>query len=202
MRKTILVGLVAGLVSGAVAIGPVQAKTGPVAVDFFLRGPDCSAPVLGLSVLDEPGDGTCGGAEHGTVNGVSQLAGQPMASQTWAAYDGLPLKLDASQPVTGTLYAVSFVGPSAGPATVDVVIAATVGGNQVEVGTATVDYLVTPGVAASEIAFEIDVPDLLNKKKITGLQMTTTSRGFAPLQGYYEMEDPASFITIPAIGKV
>ena len=201
MRKAILVGLVAGLVGGAVAIAPAQAKKGPVAINFYLRGADCSAEVLGLSVLDEPGDGTCGGAENGTVNGVSQATGQPVVSQVWAAYDGLPLTLDAAQPVTGKLYAVSWVGPSAGPATVDVAIEVTVAAQTVEVGTATVDYLVTPGLAASEIAFEIDVPDELNKKKITGLRMTTTSRGFAPLQGYYEMEDPASFITIPAFGK-
>jgi hypothetical protein len=157
--------------------------------------------VLGLSVLDEPGDGTCGGAENGTVNGVSQAAGQPMASQVWAAYDGLPLTLDAAKPVTGKLYVVSWIGPSAGPATVDVAIETTVGGKTVQVGSATVDYLVVPGLGATEVAFEIDVPDALNRKKITGLRMTTTSRGFAPLQGYYEMESPASFITIPALGK-
>ncbi|HEX2296791.1 MAG TPA: hypothetical protein VHN37_15970 [Actinomycetota bacterium] len=202
MRKAIVSSLVAGLVGGALLVAPAQAKKGPIAVNFFLRGPDCTAEVLGLSVKDEPGDGTCGGLENGAVNGVSQAAGQPVVSQVWAAYDGLPLTLDAAKPVTGNLYAVSWVGPSAGPATVDVLIEATLGGKTVEVGAATVDYMVTPGLGASEIAFEIDVPDSLNKKKITGLRMTTTSRGYAPLQGYYEMEDPASFITIPAIGKV
>lgn len=202
MRKLILAGLAATLVSGAVAIAPAQAKKGPVAVNFYLRGADCSAEVLGLSVLDEPGDGTCGGLENGTVNGVSQAAGQPVVSQVWAAYDGMPLTLDASNPVTGNLYVVSWVGPSAGPATLDATVEATVAGKTVSIGTATVDYVVAPGVAATEVAFEIDVPDELNKKKITGLRMTTTSRGFAPLQGYYEMESPASFITIPAIGKV
>lgn len=202
MRKAILVGLVAALVGGAVAIAPAQAKKGPVAVNFYLRGADCTAEVLGLSVLDEEGDGTCGGLENGAVNGVSQAAGQPVVSQVWAAYDGMPLTLDASKPVTGNLYIVSWVGPSAGPATLDAAVEATIGGKTVSIGTATVDYVVTPGLTASEVAFEIDVPDELNKKKITGLRMTTTSRGFAPIQGYYEMEDPASFITIPAIGKI
>lgn len=201
MRKTIVVGLLAGLVAGAVAVAPAQAKKGPAAVNFYLRAADCTAEVFGLSTLDESGDGTCGGFEQGTVNGASEAAGQEMAHHTWVAYDGLPLTLDAAQPLTGTIYTVSWVGPSAGPATLDVAIEVTVGGKSVLVGTATTDYVVTPGLGASEVVFEIDVPDELNKKKITGLQMTTTSRGFAPIQGYYEMEDPASFITIPTLGK-
>lgn len=196
MRKTIVSVLTVALVAGSLGVAAHAKKA--TGIDFYLRGPDCSADVLGLSVKDEPGDGTCGGAENGAVNGVSGQAGQPMVEQTWMAYDGLPLVLDASKPVTGKLYITSFVGRTAGPATLDVKIQVQTGGKTVDVGSATVDYLVTPVQAWTEVVFEIDVPAKLNKKKITALQMRTTSRGYAPLQGYFHMENPASFITIPA----
>lgn len=196
MRKTIVSIAAVALLAGSLGV-TAQAKK-PGGVKFFLRGPDCSASVLGLSIVDGPGDGTCGGAENGTVNGVSGQTGQPMVEQGWMAFDGLPLVLDASKPVTGNLYITSFPGRSAGPATLDVAIEVQAGGKSVDVGTATVDYLITPAQAWAEVTFEIDVPAGLDKKKITGLQMRTTSRGFAPLQGYFEMENPASYITIPA----
>jgi hypothetical protein len=196
MKKTIVSALSMALVAGSLAVSAQAAK--PTGVNFYLRGPDCTAAVLGLSVKNEGGDGTCGGAENGAVNGVSGQAGQPMVEQSWMAYDGLPLVLDASKPATGKLYITSFVGRSAGPATLDVTISVQTGGKSVDVGSATVDYLVTPAQAWVEVPFEIDVPANLNKKKITSLQMRTVARGFAPLQGYYEMENPASFITIPA----
>ncbi|HEV2755177.1 MAG TPA: hypothetical protein VG318_05300 [Actinomycetota bacterium] len=197
MKKTIVSLTAAALVAGSLGVTAHAKK--PAGIDFFLRGPDCSAAVLGLSVVDGPGDGTCGGAENGAVNGVSgQTGAQPMVEQAWMAFDGLPLVLDASKPVTGKLYITSFLGRSAGPATLDVVVEAEVGDKSVDVGSATVDYLVTPAQSWTEVTFEIDVPDKLNKKKVTGLTMRTTSRGFAPLQGYFHMENPASFITIPA----
>jgi hypothetical protein len=196
MRKTIVSLLATALVAGS--LGAAAHAKKPAGIDFFLRGPDCSASVLGLSVVDGPGDGTCGGAENGAVNGVYGQTGQPMVEKTWMAFDGLPLVLDASNPVTGKLFITSFVGRTAGPATLDVVIQVQTGGKTVEVGTATVDYLVTPAQAWAEVSFEIDVPAKLNRKKVTALQMRTTSRGFAPLQGYYRMENPASFITIPS----
>ena len=201
MKKTIISVFAVALVAASLGATAYAKKPVPGGVDFFLRGPDCTADVLGLSTEDATGDGTCGGVENGAVNGVFQATGQPMVEKVWMAYDGLPLTLDAAQPVTGKLYVQSWLGPSAGPATLDVKIEVTVGGKTVEVGTATVDYVVTPGLGSTEVPFEIDVPAGLNKKKATGLRMTTVSRGYAPLQGYYEMENPASFITIPAFVK-
>ncbi|MFN2588890.1 MAG: hypothetical protein ABR613_12355 [Actinomycetota bacterium] len=198
MRKSIVPVLAAALLAGSLGVS-AHAKPRPASVNFYLRGPDCTAAVLGLSVKDEPGDGTCGGAENGAVNGVSGMAGQPYVDQVWMAYDGLPLVLDASSPVTGKLYITSWAGRTAGPATLDVKIDVRIGGKTVDAGTTTVDYLVTPASSWVEVAFEIDVPAKLQGKKVTALQMTTTSRGYAPLQGYFEMENPASFITIPAL---
>ncbi|MDQ4024403.1 MAG: hypothetical protein M3217_02770, partial [Actinomycetota bacterium] len=82
MRRTIVSVLAAGLVAGSLAVTAHAIQPAPEDVDFYLRGPDCSAPVLGLSVKDEAGDGTCGGFENGAVNGVSGAAGQPYVDQT------------------------------------------------------------------------------------------------------------------------
>ncbi len=201
MRKTIVSVLAATLVAGSLGVAAYAKQPAPKGVHFYLRGPDCTADVLGLSVKDEGGDGTCGGLENGAVNGVSGAAGQPYVDQTWMAYDGLPLVLDASKPVLGKLYITSWAGRTAGPATLDVTIDVQVGGKTVEAGSATVDYLVTPAQSWVEVPFEIDVSAKLHSKKVTALQMRTTSRGYAPLQGYFEMENPASFITIPTFKR-
>ena len=138
MRKTIVSVFAVALLAGSLGVS-AQAKKAPASVNFYLRAADCTAAVLGLSIVDGPGDGTCGGFENGAVNGVSGTAGQPYTEQVWMAFDGLPLVLDANQPATGKIYMSSWVGPSAGPATLDVAIIATIGVKSVEVGTATVD---------------------------------------------------------------
>lgn len=209
MRKTLVIGLVAGLVVGSLGGATAQAKKKKpkpktvtyVAqnVEYFLRAADCTADVYSLSIENGEGDGTCGSFDNGLVNEVYAATGEPYSEQAWIAADGLPLKLDGTKAVTGTFYVTSWAGISAGPATLDVKIAATVAGQQVEVGTASVDYLVTPAAGTYEVPFEIKIPAELDKVDVEGLTLTTISRGHAPIQGYYEMEDPASSLTIPAL---
>lgn len=209
MRKMIVIGLVAGLVAGSLGGATAQAKKKkpkPVNyvaqdVNYYLRAADCSADVYGLSIEDGAGDGTCGGGDNGAVNEVYAATGDPYVEQQWVAADGLPLMLDASKALKGTFYVTSWAGVSAGPATLDVRVTATVAGEQVELGTASADYLVTPAQGTYEVVVEIKMPAELDKAQIEGLTLGTVSRGYAPLQGYYEMEDPASFLTVPAFVK-
>lgn len=208
MRNKLVVTLVAGLAVASLGLAPAvaakkkpkPAKLVPANVNFYLRAADCTADVFSLSILDEEGDGTCGSLENGAAQEVYAATGDPYIEQLWIAADGLPLTIDATKPLTGKIYVEPYL-VSAGEATLDVTLTATLNGEAVEIGKASSSYMVTPATDTYEVAFEIDVPTTLDKQQITSLELHTVSRGQAPGHGYYEMEDPASFFTMPALVK-
>ena len=86
---------------------------------------------------------------------------------------------------------------SAGEATLEVTLAGTSGGEPKVIGTASNSYQVTPDKGSYTVDFEISPDSALNKAAFTTLELTTTVRGPTVLHGFYELDDPASFITVP-----
>jgi hypothetical protein len=126
-------------------------------------------------------------------------------SDVWPVADGLPLVIDASKPITGKINMVSsFLGaaPDNGVAVgnVDLVIDFTgvSGGEDVAIGSVTASYQVTPAASRYEVPFELKLDGAMDKKSFESIVMTTTVRGSNVGHGLYELDQPASTVTVPA----
>lgn len=222
MRRFLVVALVVGLVGGSL-VGPVEAKKkkkkkAPVAVDqtYFLRNTaESGCAAESLQLLLEAGDagGSCGSAFSGFVNEVlvrafggpctpATPAGTACGTITYQAGEGLPLVLDASKKVTGTIFVVSYRGHSAnpggltaGPTTFSMTLRGDSDGEEKEIGTFTADYTVTPAQQVYEVPFEIEVAAELDKAEFTTLFVDLLNRGVAPLHGFYQVN--TSTIVVP-----
>jgi hypothetical protein len=218
LKRLVAVALIGGMVAGGVTVAEgakkkKKKKPVPVQVDtkYFLRA-DGSDNVpednLRLSIEDgaDAGNGY-GWAEYGLLNEVTTQGdvSEFIVSETWPAVDGLPLKLDASKNLTGSLYLTSWnPGGAAGQTlsppgkpTVDISFAGEIAGEEIDLGSATKTYDLTPTQSVYEVPFEIDLADEVDKKTTVALVMTVTIRGASYQHGSYELDDPASFVVVP-----
>lgn len=214
MKKLLVVGLVAGLLFGA--LGPVDAakrkrKPKPVAMDqkFFLHDNSCDEDNT-LSLLDGP-DNSCWYVDSGILydvfEGAGLLAVEDLA-QSWGAIDGVPLTLDATKPITGEVSTTSGAclvdgapcspaGIGIGQATLDVIVLGEIDGEEKELGTFTEDYVIAPGQTHTS-KIEIKLDEALDKAELATLRVLTYLHGAAVGHGVIELENPASFVTVPA----
>jgi hypothetical protein len=217
-RKLLVTALVVGVVAGSFGVAEAAKKKkkpkpapAPVQVDqkFYMRRDGCNtdADNARLSLTDGPDvDGNlCGWLESGILNEVLIAAGEAPVADAWPMADGLPLTLDTSKPITGSVTVVSSYlgaapdnGLAAGAPELVVDLVGTSGGEDVVIGTATVPYQVTPAASKYTIEFEIKADGALNNKVFESVTMTTAVRGPAAGHGLYELDDPASFVTIPS----
>lgn len=220
MKKLVVVGLVAGLVVGSLA--PAQAKKkkpkpppAPVATDlkYFLTDADgCDTSANQLSLTSVPSEG-CWYVDSGAGNDAYTTSGLLTVddvSLTWSAIDGTPFALDASKHVTGEITteggACAISSPaevcapttlSAGNVTLDVVVQAEIDGEMTDLGKFTETFQTLPGTKqTSKVDIVIDAA--LDKKQVTNLTVKTYIHGPAVLHGTVVLDDPASFVTIPA----
>lgn len=219
MRKPLIALVALGLVAGAVA-APAQAKkkkpkpkppaSAPVQMDqkYYLvnmNEGDC-APEGMLLMLDQIDvGGGCGSLFAGPVNtGLSTGTGgictpdTPVQSPvcgsiTHAAGEGLPVTLDATKKITGTIFVSSYTGTSANPAgagagaaTFHMRLTGTVNGEEKELGHFTSDYTVTPDKQLYEVPFEIALDASLNKAELTAFAADLWNTGPAAVHGFYE----------------
>jgi hypothetical protein len=214
MKRILAIVLVGGLIGG-LAYAPAIAKKKPkpkpkpkqVSVDYFMHRDACGtdADVTSLSVEDgEDGGNACGSPFAGAGNEFFIQIGDVPLSDIWAATDGIPFTLDASKDITGQITVSSFKGDPANPAslgageaTLEVVLTGTSGGEVKTIGTGSTTYTVTPDQTAYTSDFTITPDAALDKVLFESLELTTTLRGPAVLHAFYELEDPASFFTIP-----
>lgn len=143
---------------------------------FYLRGTGCGTTEdLWLSI-------TKGTDEY---DGCGIIGGLPLNEvlddpKLLSARDGLPVKVDGSKPLTGTIRAESWIGngvPGVGQVVVDVAISGTdAGDNFVDLGSATVQTLNTgtEGVMAN---FSIDIPDEADGAVLKGLDLAVSVHG-------------------------
>lgn len=224
-RKLVAAALALGVVVGSLGVAEAARKkpkkpkkpkppvAAPVQVDqkFFMRRDACegagadSTDNARLSLEDGPDEGgnTCGWLDSGVLNEVYSTSGaETPVADVWPVADGLPLVLDATKPVAGTINVRSSwagpVGIAAGQVEMIIDITGVSGGEDVVVGSATVSYEVTPAAILYEVPFEIKPGAELDKKSFESLVMTTTIMGPNAGHGLYELDEPPSTVTIPA----
>ena len=228
MKKTIVIALIAALIGSAFAMAPAAAKkkkkkkkkVAIVQVDqkFFLRRDACGTDADNTRLsLQDGADAGCWFVDSGIAyEAIYQAAanGAPLTSDPlWEPYpaaDGVPLVLDAAKPLTGevTFYGGSCVvdpacspaGLAAGQATVRIRAIATIAGEDKELGTFEESFAITPGSThTSEIEMEMDPS--LQGVTLEGVRIEIFKGGAAYGPGGVEYDDPASFVTIPALVK-
>jgi hypothetical protein len=170
------------------------ADTSPGTTQFFLRRDGCGTsadnPHLSISSGTDGGDGC--GLVIDQVGPVGDVA--PQASFTdYPAVDGMPLAYDGTQPINGQ---ISLTGAQVGLAEVDVDVQALVGGNAVDIGSATGSAILDPTGASTPVPFTI-APNLsLNGSDIQALDLRVTIHGPNVYSGFVALSG-ASWMNVP-----
>jgi hypothetical protein len=134
---------------------------------------------------------------------------EDLLGQHFSAADGVPFKLNAAKPLTGEITTgpnncyidgqpCSPVGVAAGQARLEVAIFGTIGGEEKLLGEASEEYVVSPD-AEHTVKFSITLDKALNKQTVTALRLRTYSGGAAVGHGEIVLDDPASFLILPAL---
>jgi hypothetical protein len=230
-RAAALLAVAAALVSGiaAAAAGPSVTITSPTAGQkvslrhsaytavagtasfatptaassrFYLRRDGCGTandnPHLSVTSGTDGGDG-CGLVL--TVVGVGGTADQG-AFVDYPSTDGMPLTLDASRPVTGTIDLQSFgitdpLAAGTGLVTVSVSLEALYQGNGVAVGSDSESVLVTPTQTEYPVAFTIQPNGALDRADLSGLDLRVHVEGPYAFSGFIG-NSGKSFTDVPA----
>ncbi len=213
MKRVIGLALVAGLI--AAHMGSSSAATRVVAKSskFYLRDDNgCENPnYLSKKNGRDTGCWQLDSFLNEPVIDQAGLLDRDQIADHFEARDGVPLILNAKKDITGNIatYSGSCVDPTvpcapvgvgAGQAEVDIIVRAWVGGGEVVVGEQNASFVVVPG-GPHETEVELDVPDALHKKKVSALRVSVYFHGAAAFHSGVEMDNPASFITVPTVVK-
>ena len=182
----LMIGLIAGLLAPNVAVAKKKKKKKkpvPVEVTYYINWGD---EVCVLSLTPVESEEAC----------ADPLAGATSAFGTafdMAAIDGLPLTLDAAQPIKGSINVESYyfagLGPDVmgvGQPELEVKLAGTSGGEEVVIGELTTDpYTVTPASADYTVEFEIVPPEELAGTVLDELTLTLQVTGNSMFHGVF-----------------
>ncbi|MGH2730964.1 MAG: hypothetical protein ACRDJI_10215 [Actinomycetota bacterium] len=218
MRKTIITALVLGLLAGSL-VAPADAKKKKkkpkapslVQVDqqMFLRGDGCTVEARALSTEDNA-DTECIYTRAGLLyDTIPESAPAPAGAnpwQTWPAVDGIPLKLDATKPLTGEIYVKGtfplvgdYPGISAGNVKVTVKVVGESGGEEKTLGEFVDEFTAKPGDPAHATMVSITLDPALNGLDFTSLTLHTRIGGASVGHGVYQLNNPSSFIKVPTL---
>jgi hypothetical protein len=137
----------------AVAGGVTFAASDPQSARFYLRRDGCGTssdnPHLSTTSGTDAGDG-CGLV----INAVAGVGGDvdQGAFVDFPASDGMPLALDTSRTITGT---IDITGTAVGLVELDVSLEALVGGQGVTVGSDSESFLLDPSAADNAVPFTV-----------------------------------------------
>ena len=178
-------------VTGTAAFAATTAGT----TRFFLRRDGCGTsadnPHLSITSGTDAGDGC--GLIVDQVGPVGDVA--PQASFTdYPAVDGMPLAYDGTQPINGQ---VSLTGAQVGLAEVDVDVQALVGGNAVDIGSATGSAILDPTGASTPVPFTIAPNLALDGSDIQALDLRVTIHGPNIYSGFVALSG-ASWLNMPS----
>jgi hypothetical protein len=172
------------------------------ATRFYLRRDGCGTPNdnphLSVTSGTDGGDG-CGLVL--TVVGAGGTADQG-AFVDYPSSDGMPLTLDASRAVTGTVDLESFgitdpLAAGTGLVTVSVTLEALYQGNGVAVGSDSESVLITPTQTAYPVAFTIQPNGVLDRADLSGLDLRVHVEGPYAFSGFIG-NSGKSFTDVPA----
>jgi len=185
-------------VSGTASFATPAAET----TRFYLRRDGCGTasdnPHLSVTSGTDGGDG-CGLVL--TIVGVGGTADQG-AFVDYPSTDGMPLTLDGSRPVTGTIDLESFgitdpLAAGIGLVTVSVSLEALYQGNGVSVGSDSESVLVTPTQTEYPVAFTIHPNGALDRTDLSGLDLRVHVEGPYAFSGFIG-NSGKSFTDVPA----
>jgi len=179
----------------AVAGTAAFADTSVGTTEFFLRRDACGTsadnPHLSITSGTDGGDGC--GLIIDQVGPVGDVA--PQASFTdYPADDGMPLAYDGTQPISGQ---VSLTGAQVGLAEVDVDVQALIGGNAVDLGSATGSAVLDPTGASTPVPFTIAPNAALDGSDIQALDLRVTIHGPNVYSGFVALSG-ASWMKVPS----
>jgi hypothetical protein len=169
---------------------------------FYLRRDGCGTasdnPHLSVTSGTDGGDG-CGLVL--TIVGAGGTADQN-AFVDYPSSDGMPLTLDASQPVTGTIDLESFgitdpLAAGTGLVTVSVSLEALYQGSGISVGSDSENVLITPTQTDYPVAFTIHPGSALDRADLSGLDLRVHVEGPYAFSGFIG-NSGKSFTDLPA----
>ena len=216
MRRSIVVLLVValalGVLTSAQAKKKKKPKLKPVNVTYNVVWQE--ACVFSVKDALANPDESCGdpfaGSTTGAVAEETTLSdGLPILI---TAVDGMPLKLDASKPITGDFifgsYTLAVLADNGlgqpmgvGEAQYDIVLTGTSGSDEVVIGEVTTEpYTVTPGTDDYEVSFEITPAQEAAGKTFSALSLSFEQVGSATIHGAVRA-DATSKLTLGAFKK-
>jgi hypothetical protein len=217
--------LSSALVAGVFAIAPAQAAG--TEIKFFLGSTGCSAADVNfdfLTVTDADDAVECNytgsgirneiGSQTGTVGaeGQNAVTDRETATRYFDSIDGGPIALDASRPVTGSLFTMGAscvnatvpctpVGVSAGNVTLEIELVGYVGEAETVLGAQTDSFQVSPG-APHETKVSIQ-PDAASSKTYDRIELRTWNHGQSAGHGMIKTTGEFnSSITVPTGGAI
>ena len=163
---------------------------------FFLRRDGCGTsndnPHLSITAGTDGGDG-CGLIFNAVAGPGGDVA--PQASFIdFPSSDGMPLAYDGTQPIDGQ---VSLTGAQVGVADVDVALEALVGGNAVDIGSATGSAVLDPTGASTPVPFTIQPNFSLDGSDLQALDLRVTVHGPNVYSGFIALSG-ASWVDMPS----
>jgi hypothetical protein len=159
----------------AVAGGVSFAASTPQSTRFYLRRDGCGTsndnPHLSTTNGTDAGDG-CGLI----INSVAGVGGDvdQGAFVDFPASDGMPLALDTSRNITGT---IDITGTAVGLVEMDVSLEALVGGQGVSIGSDTESFLLDPTVSDNPVPFTVAPSATLANADLQGLDLRVHIHG-------------------------
>jgi hypothetical protein len=162
---------------------------------FYLRRDGCGTsndnPHLSVTSGTDAGDGC--GLIVDQVGPVGDVA--PEATFTdYPASDGMPLAFDGTQPTDGQ---ISLTGAQVGLAEIDVTLEALVGGNAVDLGSATASAVLDPTGASTPVPFTIQPNTSLDGSDVQALDLRVNVHGPNVYSGFVALSG-ASWVDLPS----
>lgn len=220
MRAIVVLAVIGCLVGGLLA--PAEAakrkkKKPPALVQvdqkMFLGADGACGGDLRRSIsLADGQDLECWYVRAGALHDQASTAPAPVGQEPWidwAASDGIPLKLDASKPITGEISTGGAcglltnvpclpVGASAGQVKIMVKFVGVTGGQEVTLGEQVDEFAATPGPHHTT-KVDIALDPALQGAEFTEITLWTRIGGASAGHGVYKLVDPSSFVTIPVL---
>lgn len=208
------IALAAGLFAGSADAKKKKKKKPKVAqpvaeeLTWYLRrdGEGCTdASFRYLSLEDGPDfdTGSCGNANYGIP--AMALGADPIGFSTRAG-QGVPIVLNATKEISGLIGVKSRSASASGngvrygigDTTLHVELSGETGGETKTIGTADVDYRVTPGTLDQvyKVEFKLTPDAALDKVEFTSLTIKVSNQGESTQHGFYTTDDPASYFIL------
>lgn len=160
----------------------------------------------------DTGNGT-GNLYNGIGNEIFPTAGREPERTVFEATDGLPLRLGASDPATNpvtgqiavrTLDVGSFevsvpVGAGMVVLELDLTGVPAGSGERVVIASQVIEFLVTPFQSRHVLDVRMAPDGSFDGVAFTDVSLTTHFRGPSVGTGFFELDDPASFIEVPTL---